>query len=132
MAEKNNAKCSICGNDYHMCLSCKDAMSAHPWKIHCCTSEHYKVFQIIRGLSTGVYTKDEVREKLQNVNLEDLNTFRPHIKKIIKDIIKDRKETIAESINENIEVEPTIIEKEIPVVEKTTFPRKRNYKVETE
>jgi hypothetical protein len=132
MAEKNNAKCSICGNDYHMCLSCKDAMSAHPWKIHCCTSEHYKVFQIIRGLSTGVYTKDEVREKLQNVNLEDLNTFRPHIKKIIKDILKDRKETIAESINENIEVESTIIEKEIPVVEKTTFPRKRNYKVETE
>ena len=132
MAEKNNAKCSICGNDYHMCLSCKDAMSAHPWKIHCCTSEHYKVFQIIRGLSTGVYTKDEVREKLQNVNLEDLNTFRPHIKKIIKDILKDKKETIVESIDENIEAEPTIIEKEIPVVEKTTFPRKRSYKVETE
>lgn len=144
MAEKNNAKCSICGNDYHMCLSCKDAMSAHPWKIHCCTSEHYKVFQIIRGLNTGVYTKDEVREKLQNVNLEDLNTFRPHIKKTIKNILKDKKEIIVEPIessddvdevkvdSENIEVESAIIEKEIPVVEKTTFSRKRNYKVETE
>lgn len=89
MAEKNNATCSICGKDYHMCLSCKDSMQLAPWKVHTDTSEHYKVFQIIRGVSTGVYNKDEARTKLKNVDLSDLNSFRPHIKKVIKDILKE-------------------------------------------
>lgn len=131
MAEKNNAKCSICGKDYHVCLSCKDAMSAHPWKIHCCNSEHYKVFQIIRGLSTGVYTKDEVRTKLDNVDLSDLNDFRPHIKSIIKDIIKDKKEMVVESVEKVNDIDSSIIKEENTVVEKTTFSRKKNYKMET-
>ena len=88
MAEKNNAVCSICGRPYHICLSCKNSMSSHPWKVHTDTSEHYKVFQIIKGYNTNVYTKSEARYKLCNVDLSDLDTFRPHIKLIIEDILK--------------------------------------------
>lgn len=117
MAE-NNAVCSICGKEYYVCLSCHDSMKVNPWRMFTDTSEHYKVHQVIKGYSTGVYTKDETRVKLKNINLEDLESYRPNIKKIIKDILKE--EAVAEINTE-----------EKPIV-KTASSRKRNYKTETE
>ena len=117
MAEKNNATCSICGKDYHKCMGCKGKMSVEPWKMHCCSSEHFKIFQVIRGLNTGVYTKDEAKDRLKNINLSDLNKLRDNIKKIIKEVMKeDRKvEKIIEPVvQENIEaLESNDIDKEV-------------------
>lgn len=129
MAEKNNATCSICGKEYYACLSCRDSVQLAPWKIHTDTSEHYKVFQIVRGYSTGVYTKDEAREKFKNIDLRDLESFRPHIKKIIKDVLKEEKQIV-----EKIEETKTVVaeEKTVKPVDRTTMPRKKNYKVEVE
>ena len=137
MAE-NNAVCSICGKAYHLCLSCSDAMKLHPWKTYTDSQECFKVFQVVRGFSTGVYTKDEAKEKLQNVDLKDINSFRPHIKKIIKDVLKEDKvvvettekieNTVVEDIAE-VKVEET---KTVEDVVKPTVSRKRNYKVENE
>ena len=109
MAEKNNANCAICGKPYHLCMSCVDSMRLSPWKIHTDTSEHFKVYQIIHGFTSNVYNKDEARTKLANVNLIDLESFRPNIKKIIKDILKE----------------------DVSIV-KPTVSRKRNCKVEAE
>lgn len=137
MAE-NNAVCSICGKAYHLCLSCSDAMKLNPWKIYTDTQECFKVFQVVRGFSTGVYTKDEAKEKLQNVDLKDINSFRPHIKKIVKDILKEEKVVVkATKKIENTVVEDVVEIKveEIETVEdvaKPTVSRRRNYKVETE
>ena len=83
MAEKNNSVCAICGKGYYKCLSCRDLMALSPWKIHTDTSEHYKVYQILHGYSTGVFTKDEARLKLQMVDLSDLDSFREHIKRLM-------------------------------------------------
>lgn len=130
--EKNNATCSICGNEYYVCLSCRDSVKANPWKIHTDTSEHYKVYQIIHGISTGVYTKDEARIKFKNVDLSDLNSFRPHIKKIVKDVLK---EPVVKVVEEVIEVKPETDKIEVTMaenVEETIVTRKRNYKVEAE
>lgn len=91
MAERNNAICSICGKGYHKCLSCKSQMDSAPWKMYTDTSEHYKIFQVIHGFNTGVYTKDEARSRLQSIDLSDLNELRDNIKKAIKDIIKEDK-----------------------------------------
>lgn len=101
MAEKNNATCSICGKPYHMCLSCNDIMKSSPWKMHTDTPEHYKVFQIIRGYNTNVYTKDEAKKKLENVDLSDLNTFRENIKKTIKNIMDDENKSFVSTSNAN-------------------------------
>lgn len=143
MAE-NNAVCSICGKSYHLCLSCSDAMKLHPWKTYTDTQECFKVFQVVRGFSTGVYTKNEAKEKLQNVDLKDVNSFRPHIKKIVKDILKEEKvvvkaaEKIENAVVEDvsniaeIKVEETEIAKIDEYVVKPTVSQKRNYKVETE
>lgn len=94
MVEKNNAVCSICGSSYHLCLSCKDSMKLHPWKIHCCSSECYKTFQILKGFNNGIYTKEEAKEKFKNVDLSNLKNFIPHIKKAIKDILKEEKSIV--------------------------------------
>ena len=138
MHEKNNAVCSICGKEYHVCLSCSDAMKLHPWKIYTESQNCFQVFQVVRGFSTGVYTKDEAREKLQNVDLKDIDSFRPHIKKIVKDILKEEKvvvkaaekieNTVVEDVKE-VKVEETEV---IEDVVKPTVSRKRVNKVETE
>lgn len=90
MAEKLNATCAICGKGYHLCVSCKSMMEVNPWKIHTDTSEHYKIYQIIRGYSVGLYTKAEAKSKLQMVDLSDLNDLRDNIKNIINDIMADK------------------------------------------
>ena len=147
MAE-NNATCSICGKEYYACLSCRDSLKANPWKVHTDTAEHYKVYQIIHGISTGVYTRDEAKEKFKNVDLSDLNGFRPHIKKIIKDILKENKSVVKpivevdeivelkvapeENIIENTVVEDVVKVKEPENIVKPTYTRKKNYKVEVE
>lgn len=122
MAEKNNATCSICGKAYHKCLSCKNEASLKPWKTYCCSSEHFKIFQVIRGFNTGVYTKDEAKEKLQAIDLSDLNKLRDNIKKQIKDIIKEDKkvEKIKSSEVTTEDMAETTEETVIPMTETVT------------
>lgn len=129
MAEKNNATCGICGRGYYVCHSCKDSVKLHPFKNFTDTAEHYKVFQVVRGYSTGVYTKDEAKEKFQNVDLQDLEDYMPHIKQIIKDILKEEKHIVENIIDEPVKVAQTMDE---TVAVKPTYSRKRNYKVNNE
>lgn len=124
MLEKNNATCKICGKPYYVCMSCADSMKAHPWKIFTDTSEHYKIFQVVRGLSTGVYTKDEGKKKFKNIDLRDIESFRPHIKDIIKDVLKEEKAIVEETVIEEVKTDE--------IIEKPIASRKRSYKVETE
>ena len=87
MAEKINATCAICGNGYHLCMSCKDMISLTPWKKHTDTFEHYKIYKVIHGYSTKVYTKAEAKAKLKKVDLSDFDTLRDNIKSVITDIM---------------------------------------------
>ena len=87
MAEKMNAVCAICGNKYHMCQSCPDVQKIELWKLHTDTPEHYKIYQIIHGYSTGVYNKNEAKQKLQTVDLSDLEFLRDNIKSIINELL---------------------------------------------
>lgn len=124
MGEQINATCSICGNGYHLCISCKDSMKLHPWKMHTDSASCYQVFQVVKGYSTGVYTKEEFKSKLKNVDLSNLENYRENIKTLIKDVLKE--EDVAEPINE------VVLAEEKVVVEKSAYSRKRNYKVEAE
>lgn len=80
-------------------------MKLHPWKIHCCSSECYKTFQIVKGFNNKVYTKEEAKDKFKNVDLSNLDNFVPHIKKIVKDVLKEEKP-----------------------IEKVVFQKRKNYK----
>ena len=91
-----------------------------PWKVYTDSAEHYKIHQIIHGFSTKKYTEDEARRKLKNVDLSDLETFKPNIKSIIKDILKSKDVVEAPQTEECV------------FVEKPVYSRKRNYKINEE
>ena len=78
--KKHNSFCAICGKSYYYCNSCKDTAHLYPYKILTDTSEHYKVFMIIRGYSNGLYTKEETEQKLNNVDISDLETYKENIR----------------------------------------------------
>lgn len=133
MAEKNNATCSICGTQYHMCLSCKDSVQLQPWKIYCCSADCYKTFQVVRGFSTGVYTKEEFKSKLKNIDLSNLENYRDHIKSLIKETLREEPVVeIDDNVEESVETKVTVEELEKMVDEKPIVSRRRYYKAETE
>ena len=138
MTKKNNAVCSICGKPYYACMSCTDTIKAYPWKAFTDTANCYKVFQVVRGLSTGVYVKEEAKEKFQNVDLSDLENYREHIKKIIKDVLKEDEvavetdekieNTVAENVT-NAKVEETETTESVVA---SIVSRRRNFKLNNE
>lgn len=120
MAEnKNNSVCAICGKGYYLCLSCKQTKTLTPWKIHTDTSEHYKIYQILHGYSTGVYNKKEAKAKLKTVDLSDLSSFRDNIKETIQNILKDD-ESVVEQKKENENIDE--------ISKKTTYKSKSTRK----
>jgi hypothetical protein len=82
-------------------------MTAAPWKIHTCTSEHFKIYQIIHGLSTGVYDEREAKAKLKNVDLSDLEDLRDNIKETIKKVMGEPKK--AKAVRNAKSVEPMVV-----------------------
>lgn len=139
MGEKINAVCSICGNGYHLCLSCKDKMTLSPWKMYTDSASCYQVFQVVKGYNTGVYNKEEFKSKLKNIDLSNLENYRDHIKSLIKDVLKEDEiavetvkqiettvgtDEVAEEVIKDVVAEDTVVKK----IE-TIAPRKRNYKM---
>ena len=100
MAEINNATCSICGKGYYKCISCKDLINLNPWKMHTDTSEHYKIYQILHGYSTGIYDKRDAKLKLKMVDLSDFDNLRDNIKDIINDIMGENENTVNEIVDD--------------------------------
>lgn len=136
MSEKINSYCTICGNGYNLCISCKDKIKLSPWKVYTDTAEHYKIHQILHGLSCNIYTRDEAKDKLKNVDLSDLETFKSNIQSVIKDILKEDKvvkeivDGIADVKVEKSTTEEFNIKSDVKedIVE-NPMPRKRNYKI---
>ena len=124
--QKANTKCAICGKDYYVCVSCK-SHNLTPWKIHTDTAEHYQVFQILRGVSLGVYTKSEAKEKLDSLNLKDVDTYIPSVQKRIKDIVGEVVEPVDDVDVEKDELDsdkPELLEKEFRVKGRKTNRKK--------
>lgn len=89
--KNNNAKCVICGKDYHLCMSCRDKIASTPWKVLTDTSEHYKVYQVVNGYRGGIYDKDVAKNALSNIDISDRNTYLDCVNKILDEILDDVK-----------------------------------------
>ena len=87
MAEYLNATCSICSKKYHLCKSCEDIESFSPWRTVTDTIDCYKIFV----LSEYTKTKNKVQAKkeLSTCNLKEKDTFAPHIKTAINEILAE-------------------------------------------
>ena len=122
MAEKDNAVCAICGKGYHKCLSCKDKMAAAPWKLHCCSAEHYKIYQILHGNTVGVFTNAEAKKRLKRVDLSDLSELREDKQAKINELLGVVDKPVAEVV---VKPEPVVVVEDViepvvePVVEET-------------
>ena len=129
--KKYNATCAICGKPYHMCYSCKGNQNAI-WKRHCDTAEHYKIYQLIHGYTTGLYTDAEAAAKLKNIDVSDVDELRPHIRDIIKKIqaYSKPKKTVKKPIDA---VEVDAVERVIkePAMEENTVIAKNTAVVES-
>lgn len=88
MAEYLNATCSICSKKYHLCKSCEDIESFSPWRTVTDTIDCYKIFLV---LSEYTKTKNKVQAKkeLSTCNLKEKDTFAPHIKTAINEILAE-------------------------------------------
>lgn len=100
--KKYNATCSICGKPYNMCNSCRHDYPII-WKKFCDTAEHYKIYQIVHGYTTGVYTDAEAAKRLGNVNLSDLDELRPNIRDIINNIKNNIEKTKKRKVSKRTE-----------------------------
>lgn len=108
---KYNATCAICGKPYHMCMSCGKDKSL-VWKRFCCCPEHYKIYQVVHGYTTGLYTKAEADKKLKNIDTSDIDELRPNIREILVGIMgNDKKvEPVVEGKAESVDVEESSVE----------------------
>lgn len=138
MTNKLNAKCAICGTPYHMCMSCGNDKGL-VWKRFCDTPEHYKIYQLVHGYTTGLYTKAEADKKLKNIDTSDIDELRPNIREILVGIMgNDKKvEPIAEDRAEPVGVEASVepaepIETEEPSVDVKTRRTRKRTTVKTE
>lgn len=127
MSEKNNAVCAICGKGYYMCLSCKDKLAAAPWKMHCCSAEHYKIYQILHGHTVGLYNDAEAKKRLKRVDLSDLAELREDKQVVIKNLLGVADEPVVEVV---VESEPVVaVEAEIEAVVDETAEAKATEEV---
>jgi arsenate reductase-like glutaredoxin family protein len=95
MENNINAHCSICGNGYHLCLTCQGS-KINPWRSIVDSVEHYKIFIVIRDYENKYIDKDEANKLLSQCDLTELDNFIPEIKDKIKEIM------VIEKKNKNI------------------------------
>lgn len=126
--KKYNATCSICGKPYNMCYSCDKKNAQLIWKRFCCCPEHYKIYQVVHGYTTGLYTKAEADKKLKNIDTSDIDELRPNIREILVGIMGNDKrvEPVVEGEAELVDVEAPVESAEpIESVEPSRRTRKR-------
>lgn len=101
MSEVLNATCSICGEKYHVCNSCRNTKSFTPWRSVADSINCYKIYTIVHEYTYKVLTKKQAREKLNDCIMP--KTFQLHIKTVIDEIMQD---------NDMLAGNETVIEKE--------------------
>lgn len=108
--EKENASCIICGNKYFLCIACeRNKADWKPWKIITDTEKCFKIYDILNKYNFKKISKEEAKEKLSLLNLDNLDIF--------KDSVKKQIEKINETTNKEKTVE--VVEKVLDVAEET-------------
>jgi hypothetical protein len=97
MALELNATCSICGNRYHVCNSCKEVKSFQAWRTVTDTLPHYVIYLALHEYTIAkdkTKAKTVAKEELSKCDLSELESWDEDVKTAIKEImdIKDSSE----------------------------------------
>lgn len=85
--DKENASCIICGNKYYLCIACeRNKTTWKPWKIITDTEKCFKIYDILNKYNFNKISKEEAKEKLNSLNLGDLNIFKDSVREQIEEI----------------------------------------------
>ena len=94
MSEQNiNARCSICGEGYHLCKTCSDVKSFLPWRTVTDTVGHYLIYTAIHGYTISK-DKTKAKSELEKCDLSELKKFNPEIQLVINEIMDSVKEMV--------------------------------------
>lgn len=88
MAEKLNASCSICGEKYHVCSTCRNTKNLTPWRTITDTIDCYKIFTVVKQYTNKAITKDKAKKILEQVTMPQ--ELLPHIKVVVDDIMSNK------------------------------------------
>ena len=105
MAETLNATCAICGKTYHACNTCSSIKTFKPWRTITDSINCYKIYQIVYDYTNKIIDKDKAKELISDCVMPD--TFQPHIKKVINEIMDVDKVKKTTSKKTSITVEET-------------------------
>ena len=66
---KFNAKCSLCGTDYYVCLPCvkNRDKGIYGWKLYTCCHECYQIKTVLDMYKDGMVGKERVAEVVNDV-----------------------------------------------------------------
>jgi hypothetical protein len=95
MSKELNATCSICGERYHVCNTCKSVKTLKPWRTITDTVDCYKIYMIIHDYKNNILTKENARRKLNECTMPQI--FLPHIKAVIDEIMSHEKKIKTET-----------------------------------
>lgn len=83
-----NSHCKICGKGYHRCGSCVGQAAFKSWKSVVDSPACWQIYGVIYSYSIQkTSSKAEAREELSKCSLDNLETFVPEIKSVIKEIL---------------------------------------------
>lgn len=109
MAEYLNAKCSICGEKYHVCDDCLNTRTFTPWRKIACSINCYKIFIALNDFTNKRETKERTRQFLSELDLSELESFEENIKLKIKEIMSQPKRKTRDvkevKVSENQDIE---------------------------
>ncbi|MDE7367505.1 MAG: hypothetical protein K2N24_09140 [Lachnospiraceae bacterium] len=89
MADYQNARCSICGQAYHICNSCSGRGTYTPWRTVACSMDCYQLFLALNSYTNGYATQEETRTLLEQLDLSRFSTLEEHIQTSIRSILSD-------------------------------------------
>ncbi len=84
MSEKLNATCTVCGQRYHLCSTCRSVKTIKPWRTIADTIECYKIYMVIHDYENKAVSREEARQMLDRCTIP--SELQTHIKAVIDEI----------------------------------------------
>ena len=129
---KLNRTCGICRKKYSYCPSCAADANKPTWLAIFCCENCRDLYNVINDYEYKHLTKKEALDKLNNLDLSNVEALPGSLKQVFDEILKQEKEELfveSSNIEEAIEVvEEKIIEKEIVVEEQPKVRKRSNNK----
>lgn len=82
-----NHYCVICGTGYHACDTCNESKKINLWEKFTDTSNHYRIFLILRDHFNKIIDDKQAYEMLVKCDLKGYENFNKNISSHIKKIL---------------------------------------------